>query len=798
MKIFIFVFLIVLNLFGMDVVLEKSNDENSKELKKEKIEFIKVSDIPESASIIILELKKINENTNVNEEIEDIKASIKPYVTSIKKLLVTNEYKNINDANARKLQKMHNELVIYNKQLQNWEDLLKIRIQLYDENLKVLKNYLSVWEYTHKNAIKEKVPKSIKKHIKSVISAIVKLSKNIKNKYDKALTNSQIVITQMLILEEKSQEIKKRELIIKSKIFYQNVDSYFSAFTINKFSFSQYFKDIKITLEEKYSEIQDYVTTHTDNLLKFIFMFILSCIFIIYISYLYKRRKLFIKEESYSKKEFFFIKKMFSTILIAFILSIVLIYSDRPVSFTHMLIIIMIIPSIIVLRTVVDKKYYKYLYIFFTIFIFYYINENSNNNDLEHRTFLLLINISLIIYSIYVFTKKTLFMMDNILYNKVFRFIIILFIASLLIAIFSNLYGSVLLSIRIIDLVLNFVYVSFIFYVFYLVLTAYSIIILRKRISTTSHTLEKYSQNIEKTMKLFIKIWMVSWWLLSIIKLLGIRDYLGSIKDDILATSWEIGKTIVSIQAIVDFIIIVFITWVFAKLLKIFLEVEIFSRFKFPRGMPTAILTTLNYFIIISGTILAFSSLGVTTQQFALVIGALGVGIGFGLRNIIANFVSGIIMVFERPVQIGDTIEMDNTMGDVQSIGARSSTIKTFDGAEVIIPNADFIAKEITNWTLSDKQRRKTIEFKVSLDNDVDEVLSIMNAVALAHEDVVSYPEPVPTFQGFGEYYLTFKLYFWLSDNIIEAQSEIAIDLYKKLKDAKINLPVPKTELKRN
>ena len=175
--------------------------------------------------------------------------------------------------------------------------------------------------------------------------------------------------------------------------------------------------------------------------------------------------------------------------------------------------------------------------------------------------------------------------------------------------------------------------------------------------------------------------------------------------------------------------------------------------------------------------------------------GALGVGIGFGLRNIIANFISGIIMVFERPIQIGDTIEIDNTLGSVQSIGARSSTLKTFDGSEVIIPNSDFISKEITNWTLSDKHRRKTVEFKVDLENDIDTILEIMQKVAESHKDVLKDPAPLASFKGFGEYYLEFKLYFWLAENLIVAQSEISIGIYKALRDAGIKMPVKKANI---
>ncbi len=133
-------------------------------------------------------------------------------------------------------------------------------------------------------------------------------------------------------------------------------------------------------------------------------------------------------------------------------------------------------------------------------------------------------------------------------------------------------------------------------------------------------------------------------------------------------------------------------------------------------------------------------------------------------------------------------------MGNIIGIGARSSTIKTFDGSEVIIPNADFIAKEITNWTLSDERRRKVLIFKVDFDSDIDEVMEIMKKIAISHPNVLKEPAPMSAFLGFGDYYLEFKLYFWLTENLIGAQSDIAIGIYKELKKTGIKMPLPKQE----
>lgn len=269
--------------------------------------------------------------------------------------------------------------------------------------------------------------------------------------------------------------------------------------------------------------------------------------------------------------------------------------------------------------------------------------------ELESRILLLLINIVLFMTVGAIVLKKVLYMMYDNMASKIGNYLLLLSLLFLFVAGVANLYGSVLLSSHLIDGVLLSIYTSMVFYALYTILTGYVVIILRRRISTASNMLEKYSKRIEDTTRLLLKIWMFSWWFLIVVKVVGVHSYLVTFKNDILAFSWQVAETTISVQSVFDFILIVLETWVLARVTKTILEVEVFARFTFPRGMPTAILTISNYIIIISGTIIAFTSLGVSAQQFTLIFGALDVDIGFGLRNIIVNFVSGIIMVFERP-----------------------------------------------------------------------------------------------------------------------------------------------------
>ncbi len=801
MKIFIIFLFLHLSLFAAESTenrTDSSEAAKNTQTKQEEPTFITVSDVTEKAIKVTAETKRIQERIKTEKaKTKDIYETIEPYADSITLLLKDPNYQDISSQNLRELQKMQSELSVYLIQLEGWGSVLKSTVDVYDKNRKILKNDSLLWNQTYTNAVNEKAPDVILENISSVAASVDTLNEELKNNYDKALTNLQKVITLISTLKEMNTMLKKNEVLARNQVFYQDKAPFFELYANNKFSFSAYLNSIKRTIVEKYYEGIGYFKAHSDRFWIFDSVILLVIVFVAYFNYLYRKKKLFVKEESSYKKAFFFLGRPFSIFSLLFILSIIAIFPDRPDSIREILSIITLIPIIRILQTVTKKEYLKYLYLFFSLYALFLLDKNAIGYELEGRVFMLLINAALLFYLVSLIAKKVLYTIDYNFVTRMGNYILVLYSLLLLVALIANIYGSVLLSSRILDGVFETLYASVAFYTLYIILTGYVVIILRRRISTASNMLDKYSKNIENITRLLIKIWMLSWWFLIVVKMLGIEPYLITLKNDILAFSWQVSQTTISVQSIVDFIMIVLGTWILAFLIRTVLEVEVFARFTFPRGIPTAITTVLNYAIIITGVIIAFSSLGVSAQQFALIFGALGVGIGFGLRNIIANFVSGIIMVFERPVQIGDVIEVDKTMGRVQSIGSRASTLKTFDGSEVIIPNADFIAKEIINWTLSDKHRRKIVEFKVESNSDIELVLKIMNDVALSHPDVLKDPAPLATLQGFGEYYLEFKLYFWLSENLIVAPSDVSIGIYKALKEAGVKMPVQKTQLER-
>ena len=194
---------------------------------------------------------------------------------------------------------------------------------------------------------------------------------------------------------------------------------------------------------------------------------------------------------------------------------------------------------------------------------------------------------------------------------------------------------------------------------------------------------------------------------------------------------------------------------------------------------------------------MAVRSIGMPLDQLTIIFSAFSVGIGFGLQNIFNNLVSGVILLFEREVQIGDIIEVGNLMGTVKEMGIRSSHIRTFEGAEVIVPNGLLISKEVVDWTLSDKSRRIEIISGVAYGSDVHKVKQLLLEVIQKHPDVKPDPEPLVLFNAMSESSLDFRLLFWTEqfDQWLRIRSEVIFAIHDALLENNISIPFPQRDL---
>ncbi len=216
------------------------------------------------------------------------------------------------------------------------------------------------------------------------------------------------------------------------------------------------------------------------------------------------------------------------------------------------------------------------------------------------------------------------------------------------------------------------------------------------------------------------------------------------------------------------------------------------------RGMLQSVATLVRLGVLLIGFIVIFQSAGIDLSSLSILAGALGVGIGFGLQNITNNFISGLIILFERPIKVGDRIEVGDTVGDVISINTRATTIMTNDNISVIVPNSEFISGTVINWSYSDRNVRFLFPVGVSYKEDPDKVRKILLDVAEKNENVLKNPAPNVLFDEFGDNSLNFYLGVWTSTYVERPRvlkSELYFEIFKQFAENNIEIPYPQRDL---
>ena len=267
--------------------------------------------------------------------------------------------------------------------------------------------------------------------------------------------------------------------------------------------------------------------------------------------------------------------------------------------------------------------------------------------------------------------------------------------------------------------------------------------------------------------------------------------------ESILTHSFQLGEISVSLGHVLVFLVSVYVAFWAAKTTRYLLHEEVLARMSLPRGVGNSVASLTYYAVLLLGVLVALTAAGFKMTQLAFIFGALGVGIGFGLQNVVNNFVSGLILMFERPIQPGDVVEITGTSGRVSEIGMRATTIKTFDGADVVVPNGTLLSEKLINWTLLDRNRRLDVDMGVGYDSDPAQVTAVLTRAILQTPGIVSNPEPAVLFTGFGPSALTFSIRAWTYDydNSATIRSDMVTRIFAALTQAGIELPFPQQDV---
>lgn len=264
-------------------------------------------------------------------------------------------------------------------------------------------------------------------------------------------------------------------------------------------------------------------------------------------------------------------------------------------------------------------------------------------------------------------------------------------------------------------------------------------------------------------------------------------------------TLLKLGATPITLAMIIKLIFLLLLLFWMSGKLRVLIADRLLVKTKMEVGARQAIGSITRYLVLVVGFAVILQTAGIDLTALNVLAGAVGIGLGFGLQNIVNNFISGLIILFERPIKVGDRIEVGDVEGDVVHIGGRSTTVVTNDNISIIVPNSKFITEDVINWSHNDRKVRFKIPVTVAYGSDINKVTRLLLEIGEQDPDVLQNPPPGTRLMAFGNHGLEFELRVW-STNLIQRKglliSNLNTALYKKLTEEGIEIPYQQLDLR--
>jgi potassium-dependent mechanosensitive channel len=361
-----------------------------------------------------------------------------------------------------------------------------------------------------------------------------------------------------------------------------------------------------------------------------------------------------------------------------------------------------------------------------------------------------------------------------------------LFIASAAFA--ANIFGYVVLATLLGNALLQSSYLALILYTAIEVLDGLVMVALSTRPFAALGTVSRHRLLLRRRIRRVLQVTAMFVWVLALLQRLLLRDRFFTAFRKFLSAEIAFGSITLSPGDVLAFAATVWAAFLVSRFVRFLLDEDVYPRVGLKRGVPYAISNTLHYLILVGGFFLAVAALGFDMTRVTILAGAFSVGVGFGLQNIFNNFVSGLILLFERPINIGDVVQIDDASGVVERIGVRASIIRTANGSEIIMPNGKLISERLINWTLSSRQHGIELPVAVAQGTDPGRVIQLLEKTAAAHPLVTGDPPPQALVVKLGQDSLAFELRAWTeqSEQWMQIRSDLAIAISSTLAAEKI------------
>jgi potassium efflux system protein len=679
------------------------------------------------------------------------------------------------------------------ERLDRWLADLSTRSSGLDDTLGELQGRISLWQLTKDPESEAALPEAVTQQIVRTITTLTDAEEKVRSERDTVLDLQTRVATEksgvdaMLVkLENEVNKRTKRVMGIDSPPLWK-------AFAAGG-DFGDTVVRFKAAQHERWRSLKDYIE---DQRSLFIFWLLMWPALIILMVVLHRKAELWAQQDQSLQSAVTLMSRPVSAALVLTALLNSILEPQAPGVWTDAIGLVILIAIVRLLLDLLPKALRPVPYLVVLLYVLWRIVKLVPGGFLISRLSLLALaagGIAICAWLIHV-TKKT----TGVLSKKWHRpaiyggnLALVLFVAGGV----ANIIGSVDFSTLLLTGTAHSMLAAFVWWVVGDTLRAIVKVALLTDTARRVGIAPAYSDTVRTTVFRTINFFVVTAWVVVSLKPFLLFNPLLAGVSRALDWSFSIGAFTIDPG---DFLIFAFFIWLsfkIADLVQFFFTVNLAPRVDLPKGVPQTISRLTRYVVITVGAVIASAAAGFDISRVSIILGGLGVGVGFGLQNIVNNFVSGLILLFERPIRVGDTLDIDDTGGTIEQIGMRASIVSTWDGAEVIVPNANLISQDVTNWTLTHDHRRMVIPIGVSHDADPEQAAQIIVDVANEHKGVDAHPDPVCLFVGFGDSSFDFQLRAWTAGSTFTGvASDLRFAIVRKLGEAGIEIPFPQRDI---
>lgn len=759
---------------------------------------IPFSEIVQQAQSASASLAKITAGASSNQTVEIVEVNLPELTDKINAELEETARISEGRPSLESLKTFESEWKTLTKKLPDWKTDLTARAKILEEDLAQVKAFQEKWTITLNELNQSsETPPEITTRINKIISDSAETRRLIEAEQAKVIALQNSVAEQQNRSDDALATILQTRQSLIGNLLVQDSPAIWQTNFWTQAGQNAAGK-ASDSFAAQTAALNDFARRNFD---KFIIHFLIFALFAGILFFLRRRADPWTKKEPGLKKAAIIFRFPISTALILAILFSSRIYPQTPQILGAIFGAIALLPTVIILRKLVERPVYPVLY---SLVVFYLIDQLRTVAEpvpLYSRLILLAEMLGGFLFFLWLFfARLSKNETEEIVHGKIFRTIkyaALIALPIFAVSFLANVLGYVALARLAGGAVLRSAYAAVIIYAAVRIIDGLIIFALRFRPLNLLKMVRDQRALIQSRLRKFLRFLAMLAWVLITLELLSLREPLFEWGQEVLNATLTLGSLNISAKNVLYFAATVWAAFLLSRFINFVLQEDVYPRLSLERGIPYAISTVLRYVILLLGFFFAVAAAGFDLTRFTILAGAFGVGIGFGLQNIINNFVSGIILLFERPVKVGDSIKVADATGTVRRIGIRASLVQTWDNAEIIVPNSKLISESVTNWTFSSLQRGIEIPIGVAYGTDPKLVIELLQTVAAKHPLVAENPPPQVLFTEFGADSLNFKVRAWTAhgDQSTQIRSDLAVSVNEALAEKGIIIPNTQRDL---